>query len=294
MTIHQESADELAIYTGKYGVRHSIADLTPTICNLMRIPVPDKCGREPISAVVDQASHLMDGQGKAERVLVFAADAIGDLQVRTYPDQFARVEKLAGFKIKSAGVMDSVTPVCFGTIFSGASPRVHGIQHYERPVLKIQTLFDVLADAGKRTAILSCVGCSIDLIFRDRPVDYYSFGGNRPFDYVGDAHAFERARKLIAENEYDFILCYMAGYDAAMHKTGIFSPESVTQLKQSVSRFEQLVADTESHWKDKHRAVLYIADHGAHDIDETHGAHGTDVPEDMIVNHFYRIRGAGE
>jgi len=294
MTLDRKSADELAFYTDTYDVRHSIADLTPTVCSLMGIPLPDQCGRAPISAVIDQAGHLMDGAGKAERVLVFAADALGDLQVRTYPDEFARVEKLAGFKIKCAGVMDSVTPVCFGTIFSGASPRVHGIQHYEKPVLKIQTLFDVLAAAGKRTAILSCVGCSIDLIFRERSIDYYSFGGNRPFDYVGDTHAFERTRKLIAENAYDFILCYMAGYDAAMHKTGIFSPESVAQLRLSVRRFEQLVADTQTHWKDKHRAVLYIADHGAHDVDATHGAHGTDLPEDMIVNHFYRVRGAGE
>ena len=44
-----------------------------------------------------------------------------------------------------------VTPVCFGTMYTGAQPAVHGIQKYEKPVIQIDTIFDALIRAGKMT-----------------------------------------------------------------------------------------------------------------------------------------------
>ena len=93
--------------------------------------------------------------------------------------------------------MPSVTPVCYGSIFSGAAPSVHGIQKYEKPVLQVETLFDVFPKAGKRVAIVCCNNCSIDMIFRKRQVDYYSFHSNREGELTGaDQKAIEQTLEL--------------------------------------------------------------------------------------------------
>ena len=47
-------------------------------------------------------------------------------------------------------VMPSVTPVCFATMYTGAQPEVHGIQSYTKPVVKTDSVFDVLIRNGKK------------------------------------------------------------------------------------------------------------------------------------------------
>ncbi|MBS1371998.1 MAG: hypothetical protein HPZ91_18790 [Lentisphaeria bacterium] len=284
MTPAEESAKELQFYRDKYQVPHSTGDLTPTVCRLFGARKPSCCGAEEIAGVVDQAYRLMGGDGRAEKVLVFSPDAVGEVHAGRFPEAFERVERLAGFRILSAAVMPSVTPVCFATIFSGASPAVHGIRKYAKPVLKIETLFDVLAEAGKNVAIVCCNSCSIDMIFRGRNIDYYSFRTDRA--------AFEMTRKLIADSDYDFILCYMAGYDHISHHAGPWAEESVRELMTAIGRFEQLAADADEHWGAFNRAVIWAPDHGNHQIDAETGGHGDDIPDDMLVNHFYRVRGA--
>ena len=283
MTPSQISAGELAEFKAKYQVRHSIGDLTPTACELFGVRAPQECGAVAVPEVVDQAGHLMGGEGKCERALLFCPDAWGWTQGEHYPELRARVKALAGFEVECASVMPSVTPVCYGTIFSGASPKVHGIQKYEKPVLQVETLFDVLAEAGKEVAILSVNHCSIDCIFRRRKIDYYSFRT--------DEQVFQETRRLIAEGRYEVLVSYMTGYDHMAHHTGPWSEASVAELALAVERFEQYVADTEEHWGARNRLVAFLPDHGQHCVDAETGAHGQDIPEDMRVNHYYRVRG---
>ena len=49
-----------------------------------------------------------------------------------------------------------------------------GIEKYEKPVLRCESIFDTLSSTGKLVAIVAVRNSSIDLIFRDRPIDYYS------------------------------------------------------------------------------------------------------------------------
>ena len=217
-----------------------------------------------------------------EKILIFCPDAVGDIHRQKYPEKLARVEKLAGMRFKSTSVMASVTPVCFATIFSGASPEVHGIKTYTKPVLTVETLFDVLAKAGKNVAVLSRNGCSIDKIFRDRNVDFFSFRT--------DAAIHKQTRKLLEDSDYDVIVSYYMDYDALSHRNGPYADVCVDALETGVQYFETLVADVDKYWKDFDRTVIWAPDHGNHVIDETSGGHGTNTAEDMVVNHFYRIR----
>lgn len=280
MEQNEVSAEELRRYQKQYQVEHSIGDLTPTICELFGVRKPAQCGGMAIASVMDQAYHLMQGAGKAEKALIFCPDACGEIQRRHCPELFEQVQKAAGLKIPSAAVMPSVTPVCYGTIFSGASPAVHGIQRYEKPVLNIETLFDVFAEAEKNVAVCAFNNCSIDRIFRQRNIDYYSFRS--------DEAAFECTRNFLLHS-YDVIVLYMAGYDAVAHKKGVFAPESIQQLELAAQRFSALCRITDDKWKNFNRVIVFAPDHGQHPVDEIHGGHGENIFDDMVVNHYYRI-----
>ena len=276
------SRSELRKFMEQYGADNSIGDLTPTVCALMGVEEPSSCGGTAIASVVDQAFRVTGKESKMEKILIFCPDAVGDIHRQKYPEKLARVEKLAGMRFKSTSVMASVTPVCFATIFSGASPEVHGIKTYTKPVLTVETLFDVLAKAGKNVAVLSRNGCSIDKIFRDRNVDFFSFRT--------DAAIHKQTRKLLEDSDYDVIVSYYMDYDALSHRNGPYADVCVDALETGVQYFETLVADVDKYWKDFDRTVIWAPDHGNHVIDETSGGHGTNTAEDMVVNHFYRIR----
>ena len=146
-----------------------------------------------------------------------------------------------------------------------------------------ETLFDVLAEAGLNVAIVAFNDSSIDHIFRQRNIDYFSFRS--------DELIFEQTRRLLADSDYDVILSYMMGYDEIAHKVGPWGNAAVEQLRLALTYFRQLVADTEMHWRKYNRVISFLPDHGQHPVDSETGGHGQDIPEDMRVNHFYRIRG---
>ncbi len=266
----------------KYDTPYSIADLTATVCELCGVKAPEQCGGTPIAAVVDQGDKLMNGIGKTEKVLLFCADAMGEHQRKNFPGIFERIEKVSSFRFLSTSVMPSVTPVCYGTIFSGAAPCVHGIEKYEKVVLKVDTLFDAFARAGKNVAICAYNNCSIDVIFRQRNVDYYSFRT--------DEGSFRCAMDLMERSDYDLIVCYMNDYDHTMHATGPFSKEAEEEANKAADRYTAFTQQADKCWEKYNRAVVFVPDHGGHLVNESNGAHGTDTPEDMLVNHFYRIK----
>ena len=281
--MNYESRIELESFKKLYRCDNSVGDLTPTVCTITGTRLPEQCGAETIAAIADQTERVTGKPDGIEKVLIFCPDAAGEVQRQRLPELFNRVEKIAGFRFLSASVMPSVTPVCFATIFSGASPEVHGIRKYDKPVLTVETLFDVLAEAGKEVAILSINTCSIDCIFRKRKIDYYSLRS--------DALVHEMTRKLIADSKYDVILSYFTDYDALSHKHGSWSSEAVGALETAVGYFETLVADTEKFWASDNRAVIWAPDHGNHMVDENSAGHGQNIADDMVVNHYYRVRG---
>ena len=279
--MNETSYAELKKFKDQYNVDYSIGDLTPTICEINNWEIPAQNGGSPIPVVVDHAQRLFDGEGKNQKTFIYCPDSVGEIHRQHYPDLLARVEKAAGIRLLSSGVMPSVTPVCFGTIFSGASPEVHGIRQYAKPVLEVETLFDSAVKAGKKAAIVSVNTCSIDMIFRKRKIDYYSLNT--------DARCREMSEKILRNEDYDLIVCYSTDYDNLSHKTGCDSEASVTALKNCVQYFEDFARLTDELWGEYNRVLVWAPDHGNHPISETSGTHGTNTADDMLVNHFYRI-----
>ena len=279
--MNETSYAELKKFKDQYGVDYSIGDLTPTICEINNWEIPAQSGGIPIAVVVDHAQRLFDGEGKNEKTFIYCPDAVGEIHRQHYPDLLARVEKIAGIRLLSSGVMPSVTPVCFGTIFSGASPEVHGIRQYAKPVLEVETLFDSAVKAEKKVAIVAVNTCSIDMIFRKRKVDYYSL--------CTDARCREITEKIMRNDDYDMIISYSTDYDHYSHRTGCDSETSVTALKTCVEYFEDYARLTDELWGKYNRTLVWAPDHGNHPVSETSGTHGTNTADDMLVNHFYRI-----
>lgn len=271
----------LTDYQQQYALKYSIGQLTPTICRCCNAPLPRQCEATPLSEVLSLA-HERFQNGNAKKVLIYNPDAIGDDLLQRYPEILAPVQQESDLQFKSASVMQCVTPVCFATIYSGASPDTHQIKTYVKPVLTVETLFDMLPQAGYRMAIVARNECSIDTIFRKRNIDYYSTRDDRA--------AFEMTLHLLNHFDYDVIISYNGDFDNHVHHNGgPYSQISQEVLCESVKRYKELIRLTDQVWGKFDRITVFAPDHGAHPEGD-HGSHGLNIPEDMIVNHFYRLR----
>lgn len=258
----------------------SIQSLTASVCALMGVAWPEHLSPalEPVLAAAQM--HL--GGRTVSRCLVYAPDALGHHLYRRDPRMFAAIEAACPERVALRAVMPSVTPVCFASIFTGLSPDQHGIREYAKPVLTCDTLFDLLARAGKRVAIVAVANSSIDTIFRERNIDYYSE------NY--DAEATERALELLAKDQHDFILVYHQEYDDMLHDHTPFDPVALAAAERNVSACATLAAAAREAWRHHDIALIVAPDHGAHiDPATGKGDHGLDIPEDMEVNHFYGL-----
>jgi hypothetical protein len=220
--------------------------------------------------------------GKINKCLIYAPDALGYDLCTAHPKFFDRVRAHAPNEVLVQSVVPSVTPVCFASMFTGAQPRVHGIQEYERPVLKCDTLFDALVRAGKRVALVAVKNSSIDLIFRNRSLSYFS--------EQYDPEVTARVIRLMEENNHDLILAYHQEYDDNLHRTTPFSAECLEALEKHIASFELLAKEFEHAWRNYSRALFFTPDHGGHvDTATGKGTHGLDIPEDMVVKHFMSL-----
>jgi hypothetical protein len=263
--------------------RASIASAAPTIAALLGVSVPKCCEAAPVAAVVEAARREFGGR-LAAKCLVFAPDALGDHLRGACPSVFAAFREGA-VEVPVRAVNPAKTPVCYASIFTGAPPEVHGIRQYEKPVLKCDTLFDVLARERRRVAIVAVAGSSIDTIFREREIDYFSE------KYDGEVAA--RALELLDADAHDVIVAYIQAYDDTMHKTGPFSDAAIAAASDNAACFGAISNAFDRAWGRYDRALAVLPDHGAH-ATPTGGSHGEDIPEDMLVHHFYRLeRGNG-
>lgn len=252
-----------------------------TICGalseIIGIPAPEKAAA-PAEALVNFAMQAFQGK-HADRIFMYNPDAIAQWIYEKYPAFFTEVKERTGIEMPFRSVMPSVTPVCFGTMYTGAQPEVHGILKYERPIIRIDTFFDALIRAGKKPAIVANSACSLAKIYLERDMDYYFF------DNVSQVNA--KTAELILEDKYDVLIVYNGNYDSTMHKNGPEAPISLGALKANVETFALFSTMIQNHWQHHNTLMGFAMDHGCHEIDDQCGSHGLDMPEDLNITHFY-------
>jgi len=264
----------------------SIQAITPTICELLGIAPPALCDSPPLTEVLSAAHVAFDG-ARADKCLIYAPDAIGNHLHQTYPELRASVVSAAPVAVAVRSVVPPVTPVAFASIFTGAEPAQHGIRESVRPVLKCDTLFDALLRAGRRVAIVAVTRSSIELMYRERELDYFAE------EY--DPQVTARTIALLEADEHDILVVYHQEYDDAMHANGPFAPEAVQAARNHVAAFVEIARAFDASWRPYNRVIAFVPDHGAHlDPATGKGTHGDDIPEDMELTHFFGLRAAGK
>ncbi len=257
----------------------SLDTLCASLCALTGIE-PPKYAASPNEALVSAASALLNGK-KADRVLMYNPDAVASWIQEKYACLMPEVTSRCPIRVPMRTVMPSVTPVCFGTMYTGAQPEVHGIRKYEKPVIRIDTIFDALLRQGRKTCIVADDKCSMGKIFLERDMDYFLY----PTIEEINAKAFD----LIREDRYDFICVYNGNYDSLMHKHGPEGLEALAELRCNARTFGALYEAVKTHWTGHSTLLGFAMDHGCHEIDGDCGAHGLDMPEDLNITHYYTV-----
>ncbi len=261
-----------------YDLRH----LTPALAAWCGVQPPAGSIKEPIVPVLDLLQTHSE-QHPVERLLVFHPDALGLWLYYQYCERFCLVEQYAPLMTPVRAMVPPKTPVCFASMYTGLLPEQHGIRKYDRPVVKARSLFDELAAAGKRVALTTVADSSMDLIFRERPIDYFS----EPYDPQTEW----RGRELIQADEHDVVVVYQQEYDDMLHRTTPESPECLRALDNHLKSFERLAEAFNLYWKDYRRGIVFAPDHGSHLNPATGcGDHGLNCPEDLEVAWFLGVK----
>jgi len=258
---------------------HSLDTLCAALAYTMGIEAPEQAAA-PLESLCRYADEKLEGR-KADRIFMYNPDAIAQWVYEKYPQLFREAKQKTELEAPFCTVMPSVTPVCFGTMYTGAQPAVHGIQKYDKPVIRIDTIFDALLRAGKKPVIVAYGQCSLSKIFLERDMDYFVYGS------VDEVNA--KAAEIILRDGYDFVVVYNGNYDSVMHKTGPESVDALGELRANVHAFSAFSEMIKTHWRQHDTLVGFAMDHGCHEIDGGCGSHGLDMEEDLNILHLYQI-----
>lgn len=255
----------------------TIASVTPTLAALMGVPAPALSEAPPMMALLAAAAEA--GIDSIDRCFIYCPDAIGTAVVRDNPEPFGEVREAAPVEINLQSVYPPKTPVCFATMFTGASPEAHGIRRYVRRVLECDTVFDALIRGGRRPAIATVKDSSMEILFKGRRIEIFA--------EAGDDEVTARSLELIAGDRHDLIIAYHQEYDDTLHEKDPGSEEALAAIRRHAAAFAALAGASVKAWAGRDSMVVFAPDHGAHlDLLTGTGDHGEDIPEDMEVTHF--------
>lgn len=258
---------------------YSLTQMVASLSRAMGVAAPKQADKS--LPLVDAFVDSVMGNERVDRILVYNPDCIGHWHLQKYPDLFIPVLINTQLTVPIATVSPAWTPICFGSMYTGVTPEVHGILKYEKPVIKVDSLFDSMPRAGKKVANVAVDHSSMAMIFLERPVDYYI----EPYD----GEVVDKALELIKEDKYDVMTVYNQEYDDMIHRTTPESTVALNAIKHHVDAFAKLVNAVKENWKDHNTLVVFAPDHGNHYDCFGHGNHGEFRDEDVNINHFYGI-----
>lgn len=257
----------------------SLDTVCASLCYAMGIEKPFQAA-EPDKLMLDFIDGQISGK-KCDRIFMYNPDAVAQWISEKYARLLREVELLCPFKLELVSVMPPVTPVCFGTMYTGAQPEVHGIRAYVKPVITIDTIFDAMIRAGKKPVIVATAGDSMSKIYLERNMDY--------FFYPTVDEVNRKAKELIKEDKHDLYCIYNGNYDATMHRYGTESEEALMQLEKNSRCFKEYHDLISEQWGSHRTLMGFAMDHGCHEIDGGCGSHGLDMEEDLNIVHRYTV-----
>ena len=257
----------------------SITKITKSLCNAMNIEAP-KHAEKSITKLDEYVSYKTNKKG-VDKIVIYNPDAIASFLVDKYPHLFTNFSENSEMVLPMLSVVPPKTPVCFATIYSGATPEVHGIQKYVKVKLTIDTYFDALVRAGKTCAIVTVKNQSMDILFRGRDIDYFAL--------ANDKEVVDKSIELINSDKYDVIVIYNQEYDDKMHRSFTTCKWALNALKHYNESYGRIINAVSSAYKNYDTLVGAITDHGVHTSKFILGTHGKNIEKDMNILHFYKV-----
>ncbi|MBE6644145.1 MAG: hypothetical protein E7612_02045 [Ruminococcaceae bacterium] len=257
----------------------SLDSLCAALSYAMGIEAP-KQAAPACRELVELVDKKLSGKN-VDRIIMYNPDAIAQWVFEKYNDMFRDILAITDIALPFATVMPSVTPVCFGTMYTGSQPKIHGILSYTKPVIKIDTIFDALIRNAKKPAIVCTENDSLSKIYLERDMDY--------FFYDSADKVNQKAEDLILRGEHDFIVIYNGNYDSTMHKFGPQSTKALAALQANIKAYHNFLKLAKETSKDKNTLIGFAMDHGCHEIDGNCGSHGLDMEEDLNIVHLYKL-----
>jgi hypothetical protein len=265
------------------GDMDSICAIAPTVCEFLGLRHPAASHSRVLEDVV--RIRRTRGAEMPAVCLIFSPDAIGTVLIRKHPKIFRRVREIAPLRIDLRSVYPPKTPVCYASMFTGALPGTHGIREYVKRPPAVESVFDVVRDAGKKVAIVAVRESSLDTMFRKTGADHWS--------EASDKAVTERTLALIEAARHDLVVVYQQEYDDLLHRGTTESPEALEALKRHVGSFDSIARALSQRGRAPYM-IAFAPDHGAHlDPVSGKGTHGEDIPEDMEVTHFFSFSRPG-
>lgn len=262
----------MAEHFNKYPLKHFAA----MVAELMEIDLPNEYEK-----TIPWVTNILKDRlgGRADRVVLYHADAVGQYIWQKYTHLFAPVYRYSHMAVPFVSTVESVTPVAHASMYTGRDPKDHGIETYVRPKLLCSTLFDVLIEQGKKVAIVAQTDSTFLHIFAGRELDYFECKNNIAIR--------EKVLELIQSDAYDVISVHTFDYDDAAHAYGPESKEGLNAISIEAETYALIAKELEK-YKEKHRILLtYSPDHGQHLTEGGGGAHGSKMIEDMNILHYF-------
>ncbi len=242
----------------------SITDPAPTIADALQVPAPSSAtGRVLGSYRAGHAAFIvLDGLGYDRAQASIARGDAPFLQSLGEP-------RLA------LSVYPSVTRSAIAALLTGTTPERNGVVSRNQRNTEVETLFDGLAQAGKRTVAVE--GSSLAFNLRNAEL---VLSGDRDGNGSTDDNVLANALRAIGEGMPDLLWVHFHGIDDLGHTYGPGSAEQLGKIAEVDSHLRRLVQALPPS-----TLVLVVADHGMHAVQEGDrlGNHGSLRAEDMLV-----------
>lgn len=250
---------------------HAMTSVAPTVARCLGLRAPRDASEESIAEIVKELEA-------SARLAILAPDALGEAAFERFCAAMPFLRSLwAERHVTLRSEMPSITPVNFATMVTGTDLEGHGVRTYDHD-FQVETLFDVLRAAGKRSAAAGLEGYTgSKLLARYSDIDGTTELGS-------DDKVADMVIRIAEAQRPAYIIAQLGRVDDVFHQFGPSSPGVVPMLRATDARLQRLV----EHLKPLGYGVIILADHGQHDIvdDPTttlKGSHGSDSDQDCQV-----------
>jgi len=245
-------------------VQASLLDVAPTVAASLGLAAPAHA----------EGRALVSAQG--DRVVLIVLDGLG---YRRY--QLARSEGQMSFlaslgePLMSLTVYPSITKVASAGMITGASPSRSGVRDRNTRSTESETIFDVLARAGREGVAVE--GADLAFNLRNARVN---LSGDRDNNGSTDDNVLQNALKVVSGDMPDFLWVHFHGIDDAGHTYGPLSAQEKAKLDEVDEHLRRLVEALPTG-----TLLLVTADHGMHAVQEDgrRGNHGSLLADDMLI-----------